>query len=152
MNTSATRNPRTMVIGAAVLCALGIVGITSAIILAATSTHTSAHAAPAQPAATVPVTPAQHSTPITPAAPVTPPPHSNPADVPSASVASLQRQLGQLNYYEGADNGIMNHQTVQAIDYLQREAGLPRTGSMNPATDTALIHELASGNSQMGGN
>ena len=64
----------------------------------------------------------------------------------------LQRELGQLNYYEGPITGTMNEQTVQAITYLQRDAHLPQTGTMTPATQTALQHFLATGNNQMGGN
>ena len=50
----------------------------------------------------------------------------------------LQRELGQLNYYEGPVDGIMGPQTIQAITYLQRDAHLPRTGQMNAATQAAL--------------
>ena len=46
----------------------------------------------------------------------------------------------------------MNEQTVQAITYLQRDAHLPQTGTMNAATQAALQHLLATGNNQMGGN
>lgn len=59
--------------------------------------------------------------------------------------------LGQLNYYEGPDDGIMGPQTIQAITYLQRDAGLPQTGQMNAATQAALAHFLAHGNNQMAG-
>jgi lysozyme family protein len=58
-------------------------------------------------------------------------------------------ELGQLNYYEGADDGIMGPQTIQAITYLQRDAGLPQTGQMNAATQAALANFLAHGNNQM---
>jgi hypothetical protein len=44
----------------------------------------------------------------------------------------------------------MNTQTEQAITYLQRDAGLPQTGTMNAATTAALAHFLATGNNQMG--
>ena len=72
--------------------------------------------------------------------------------VPSAAVETLQRELGQLNYYEGPITGIMNRQTEQAITYLQRDAHLPQTGTMNAATQAALAHFLADGNNQMGAN
>jgi peptidoglycan hydrolase-like protein with peptidoglycan-binding domain len=55
----------------------------------------------------------------------------------------LQRELGQLNYYEGPVDGIMGPQTIQAITYLQRDAHLPRTGQMNAATQAALASFLA---------
>ena len=80
-----------------------------------------------------------HVTPVTPVA-------------PSETIIVLQRELGQLNYYEGPITGTMNEQTVQAITYLQRDAHLPQTGTMTPATQSALQHFLATGNNQMGGN
>jgi hypothetical protein len=92
-------------------------------------------------------TPASTSAPAKPASPVNP---AHPVQ-PSAAVMKLQQELGQLNYYEGADDGIMGPQTIQAIKYLQRDAGLPQTGQMNAATQAALAHFLAHGNNQMGG-
>jgi peptidoglycan hydrolase-like protein with peptidoglycan-binding domain len=71
---------------------------------------------------------------------------------PSETIVVLQRELGQLNYYEGPITGTMNEQTVQAITYLQRDAHLPQTGTMNAATQAALQHMLVTGNNQMGGN
>ena len=44
----------------------------------------------------------------------------------------------------------MNSQTVAAITYLQRDAHLPQTGTMNAATQQALVTMLAQGNNQMG--
>jgi len=87
-------------------------------------------------------TPAHHVVP-TPPAPPKPP-------APSAAVSTLQRELGQLDYYEGPVTGVMNSQTTQAITYLQRDAGLPQTGTMNAATTQALVQFLAHGNNQMG--
>ena len=74
----------------------------------------------------------------------------NPPVKPSAAIQTLQRELGQLNYYEGPVTGIMNTQTTQAITYLQRDAHLPQTGTMNAATQAALANFLAHGNNQMG--
>jgi hypothetical protein len=71
---------------------------------------------------------------------------------PSAAIETLQKELGQLNYYEGPVTGVMNAQTTQAITYLQRDAGLPQTGQMNAATQAALARMLATGNNQMNGN
>jgi hypothetical protein len=104
------------------------------------STSTSAPANPATPS-----NPSTPSTPSTPSHPVTP-------VQPSASVMQLQRQLGQLNYYEGPVDGLMGPQTIAAIQDLQRQAGLPQTGQMNAATQAALANYLAHGNNQMGGN
>jgi len=76
---------------------------------------------------------------------------TTPAVPPSAAVKTLQQQLGQLNYYEGPVDGIMGPQTTAAIKDLQRQAGLPQTGTMTPATQTALARYLAHGNNQMAG-
>ena len=83
-----------------------------------------------------------------PAQPTTP---AHPAVVPSASVKKLQQELGQLNYYEGPVDGIMGAQTTAAIKDLQRQAGLPQTGTMNAATQAALDNYLVHGNNQMAG-
>ena len=68
---------------------------------------------------------------------------------PSAAVKTLQQELAQLNYYEGSIDGIMGPQTVQAIQDLQRQAGLSQTGTMNSATEAALHNYLVHGNSAM---
>ena len=65
-------------------------------------------------------------------------------------VETLQRELARLDYYEGSFTGTMNNQTVVAITYLQRDAGLAQTGTMNAATQQALATMLAQGNNQMG--
>jgi Putative peptidoglycan binding domain len=106
----------------------------------ATGGSSTSTSSPAQP--TTPANPAQPTTPVSPVHP----------SQPSASVKKLQAELGQLNYYEGPDNGIMTAQTVQAIKYLQRDAHLPQTGTMDAATQAALANFLAHGNNQMGGN
>jgi peptidoglycan hydrolase-like protein with peptidoglycan-binding domain len=79
--------------------------------------------------------------------------NSRPTPTPaySATVATLQKQLAQLNYYDGPINGIAGSQTTQAITYLQRDAGLPQTGQMNAATQAALNNFLVHGNNQMAG-
>jgi putative peptidoglycan binding protein len=130
---SADRNSRSTFIAAATLCVIGLAGVITAIIVAPTSHHS--HALPANHNSN-----SSHS--------------STPADNghPSSSVATLQRELGQLNYYEGPVNGYMTPQTVQAIDYLQHSAGLSQTGTMNAATENALMNQLAHGDNQMGGN
>jgi hypothetical protein len=94
-----------------------------------------AHAAPVVP----------HRAPAIPSSRVTPVPAA-----PSAAVETLQRELARLDYYEGSFTGTMNNQTIVAITYLQRDAGLPQTGSMNAATQQALATMLAQGNNQMG--
>ena len=64
----------------------------------------------------------------------------------------MQQELGQLNYYEGPVDGIQGEHNSAAITDLQRQAGLPGTGTMNAATQKALDNYLAHGNNQMGGN
>jgi peptidoglycan hydrolase-like protein with peptidoglycan-binding domain len=130
--STTSHHSRSMIIGASTLCALGIAGAVTGIVLA---TGSPAHHPSSAPAHTP-------NTPLTPTTPVN----------PSGVVSSVQRELGQLNYYEGPDDGIMSAQTEQAITYLQRAAGLPQTGVLTPATDQALISALAHGDSQMGGS
>jgi peptidoglycan hydrolase-like protein with peptidoglycan-binding domain len=114
-------------------------------VLAATGlTRSHPAQAPAPPAGTSqPASLAQPS--ANPAQPTTP------AVPPSPAVKTLQQQLGQLNYYEGPVDGIMGPQTIAVIKDLQRQAGLPQTGTMNPATQAALASYLAHGNNQMAG-
>jgi Putative peptidoglycan binding domain len=128
-----------IVIGAIVAAALVVLAVVGL-------THNSSSNTPA-PAATATVTaPAGPTTTANPAQPTTP------ATPPSAAVKQLQQELGQLNYYEGPVDGYMGPQTVAAIKDLQRQAGLPQTGSMNAATQKALQNYLKNGNNQMGGN
>ena len=125
-----------VVVGTAVavaLVALAVAGLShSHASQTPTGTPTST-SVPAQP-----TSPAQPTTPVTPV-------H------PSAAVMQLQRELGQLNYYEGPVDGLMGPQTIAAIKDLQRDAHLPQTGQMNAATQAALANFLAHGNNQMGG-
>jgi peptidoglycan hydrolase-like protein with peptidoglycan-binding domain len=127
---------------------IGTVIAAALIVLAAVGlTHTASSSTPAPAASTS--NPAQPSSPgqnVNPAQPTTP------AVTPSASVKKLQQELGQLNYYEGPVDGLMGPQTIAAIKDLQRQAGLPQTGTMNAATQKALENYLAHGNNQMGGN
>jgi peptidoglycan hydrolase-like protein with peptidoglycan-binding domain len=67
-----------------------------------------------------------------------------------AAVAQVQRDLGQLNYYEGPIDGKIGPQTIDAIEYLQRDAKLPQTGQFTSATQAALANFMAHGNNQMG--
>jgi peptidoglycan hydrolase-like protein with peptidoglycan-binding domain len=134
-NSSSSRGRTVFVTAIAVLVAAGIA--TGLAIGLSGTTDGTPSAAP-----TVPAVPASSSTTHRHVVPNTP--------VPSAAVETLQRELGQLNYYEGPITGTMNTQTEQAITYLQRDANLPQTGTMNAATQAALIHFLATGNNQMG--
>ena len=129
---------------AAALIVLAAVGLTHT-----TSTSTPAPAASTSAPAANPAQPTSPAQTVNPAQPTTP---ASPAVTPSASVKELQQELGQLNYYEGPVDGIMGPQTTAAITDLQRQAGLPQTGTMNAATQKALDNYLAHGNNQMGGN
>ena len=123
------------------LAAVGLTHTTSTSTPAAAASTSAPAANPAQP-----TSPAQT---VNPAQPTTP---ASPAVTPSASVKKLQQELGPLNYYEGPVDGVMGPQTVAAIKDLQRQAGLPQTGTMNAATQKALDNYVAHGNNQMGGN
>jgi len=127
---------------AAALVVLAAVGLTHSHSASAPAARAAA-SAPAAPASAAATTPAAN-----PAQPTTP---ATPAVVPSASVQKLQRELGQLNYYEGPVDGVMGPQTSAAIKDLQRQAGLPQTGAMNAATQSALDNYLIHGNNQMAG-
>ena len=126
---------------------IGAVAAAALIVLAISGLTGGSHPAPAPRAtASQPASPAQPSAPAAnPAQPTTP------AVPPSAAVKTLQQQLGQLNYYEGPVDGIMGPQTTAAVKDLQRQAGLPQTGTMTPATQAALARYLAHGNNQMAG-
>jgi hypothetical protein len=134
----------------AVVIGTAMVAAVVALALALSNSHSSQAPTTTGPSASTsapanPATPSNPANPATPSHPVTP-------VQPSAAVTQLQRQLGQLNYYEGPVDGLMGPQTIAAIKDLQRQAGLPQTGQMNAATQAALANYLAHGNNQMGGN
>jgi hypothetical protein len=137
----------------AVIIGTAMVAAVVALALALSNSHPSQAPATTGPSTSTssPANPATPATPSTPANPATPSHPVTPVQ-PSASVMQLQRQLGQLNYYEGPVDGLMGPQTIAAIQDLQRQAGLPQTGQMNAATQAALASYLAHGNNQMGGN
>jgi peptidoglycan hydrolase-like protein with peptidoglycan-binding domain len=116
--------------------------VAAAAIIALAVVLTGSHSAPA---------PATSNTPATSSVNPSTPGGGSTVVKPSAAVEKLQQQLGQLNYYEGPVDGIMGPQTVAAIKDLQRQAGLPQTGTMNAATQAALANYLAHGNNQMAG-
>lgn len=55
-----------------------------------------------------------------------------------ASVAAVQSRLRDLNFYNGAIDGIWGGDTQQAIERFQQGRGLQVNGQLNPATVTAL--------------
>ena len=137
----------------AVVIGTAMVAAVVALALALSNSHSSQAPATTGPSTSTsaPANSTTPGTPTTPASPVTPSHPVTPVQ-PSAAVETLQRQLGQLNYYEGPVDGLMGPQTTAAITDLQRQAGLPQTGTMNAATQAALANYLAHGNNQMGGN
>jgi peptidoglycan hydrolase-like protein with peptidoglycan-binding domain len=56
---------------------------------------------------------------------------------------SLQTQLQQAGYYDGALDGVYGPQTVDAVEQLQMANGLPATGFVDRATQAALDEKLA---------
>ncbi len=145
-------NPSTTL--TATLAVASTLAVVLVAVIALATTHAFSHHAPgsstpAAAAAGAPSAPASgHSAAHT--TPVKPGPTPTPVK-PSAAVKTLQQELGQLNYYEGPMDGIAGNQTSQAIQYLQRDAGLPQTGQMNAATSAALHNFLIHGNNQMAG-
>jgi hypothetical protein len=73
--------------------------------------------------------------------------------VPSgASVVALQKDLGQLNYYEDAVNGVYDAATKAAVEDFQRANGLTVDGIAGPQTMALIQKQLITGDSQMGGS
>ena len=126
------------------LVVVGTVSAAALVVLAVVLLIGHPSTAPATAGSSTSSASANPATPVTPSHPVTP-------VQPSSAVMQLQRELGQLNYYEGPVDGLMGPQTIAAIKDLQRQAGLPQTGQMNAATQAALANYLAHGNNQMGG-
>ncbi|HHY37094.1 MAG TPA: L,D-transpeptidase family protein [Firmicutes bacterium] len=50
------------------------------------------------------------------------------------AVLALQERLSQLGYYRKEADGLYGPATVQAVEKLQADLGLPVTGNMDPAT------------------
>ncbi len=126
------------------LAGVAVAGMVLALVLGFATRGNNAHAA---------ISPAQPATPATaPVAPITPATHHvTPAPVPSPAVEQLQRELAQLNYYNGSIDGLMGPQTHDAISYLQRDAHLKQTGQLDSRTQLALEKMLSTGNNQMAG-
>jgi hypothetical protein len=145
-NSAPAKRPTGWIIATVTAASLALVGMIAAVLMTF---------APASSPAPGPAAPANHAAAVIPSHKVIPsnvtPAHPvKPHFTPSASIELLQRELGQLNYYEGPITGYENQGTVQAITYLQRDAHLPQTGQMNAATQQALTNMLASGSNIMG--
>ncbi len=57
-------------------------------------------------------------------------------------VTALQTDLQAAGLYEGNVDGIYGPQTIAAVEQLQKDAGLPVTGLVDPATQAALAAAL----------
>lgn len=53
-------------------------------------------------------------------------------------VSALQTDLATAGFYAGRIDGIYGPETIAAVEELQKDAGLPETGLMDPPTQTAL--------------
>jgi uncharacterized surface protein with fasciclin (FAS1) repeats len=53
-------------------------------------------------------------------------------------VSALQTDLAAAGYYDGRIDGIYGPDTIEAVETLQTDAGLPVTGLVDPATQVAL--------------
>ena len=56
---------------------------------------------------------------------------------------ALQKDLAAAGYFKGEVDGVYGPETVSAVEDLQQANGLPKTGTMDKATDAALRSELA---------
>ena len=142
-NTDRSNNTKSTgkVAAAAALCGIAVAGTAAALIMTFGGSASAHHVSPASPAGNSSSSSSSSSSQHHKSAPVL---------KPSPAIETLQRQLGQLNYYEGPIDGIAGPQTFAAIADLQRQAGLPQTGQLNTATNAALHHFLTHGNNQMG--
>ncbi|WP_030254104.1 L,D-transpeptidase family protein [Streptomyces violens] len=100
------------------------------------------HAAPA-PSASLPTAPTAPAAPSSTRAPATRPPatHPKPVLAPGARserVRELQARLRQLKHFDRNPTGYYGSVTAAAVTAFQREQGLPRTGSVDEATLSAL--------------
>ena len=59
------------------------------------------------------------------------------------NVAALQGMLTSLGLYDGPIDGQWNDQMTEAVKALQRELGVPETGTMDPATWEAYVNRRA---------
>ncbi len=58
-----------------------------------------------------------------------------------ASVREAQRQLSELGYYTGRNDGLFGPQTRRAVKAFQRDSGLPVSGELTAQTKSLLSHK-----------
>ena len=63
-------------------------------------------------------------------------------------VVGLQTDLKTIGLYTGTIDGLYGPDTVAAVEKLQKDAGLPQTGFLDPASQKALAVELAKASKQ----
>jgi Putative peptidoglycan binding domain len=125
-STAEPQQPRSLLVATGSICVIAIMAV-AAFLGFALGIHTESTSAATAPAHT-------HTVVV----PVTPKPSTTPG-----AVRTLQQQLAQLHLYAGSIDGIMGPETSAGIAAIQREAGLPQTGTMNSATQAALNYYLA---------
>lgn len=138
-SSTTTRKPTGWIVATSVTASLALAGMAAAAIVSLAPAHQSAGTSASTGHTTSQTTPSSNSTPS----------NNTNGTRPSASLEVVQEELGQLNYYEGPINGYDTRATVEAITYLQRDAHLPQTGTLNAATERALTTMLATGNNNM---
>jgi peptidoglycan hydrolase-like protein with peptidoglycan-binding domain len=146
-STTTTRKPKGWIVATVASSCLAVAGLAAAAVLGVRGPAEASAAPVPAPAASGQYQPSTVTPPHAPKAR----PTQAPVVVPSAAIKLLQQQLAQLNYYDGPITGVENVNTVQAIQYLQRDAHLPQTGRLDNATRAALNSMLVHGNNQMAG-
>jgi len=61
----------------------------------------------------------------------------------TAYTRALQQSLKDAGYYEGEVDGVYGPETVSAVESLQKESGLPVTGTMDKSSQVALQTALS---------
>lgn len=146
----------------AVVLGTAIGAIAIACLWFATSRTTSAAPTPTPGSQTTVTTGSGSQTAVTPEsgthAAATPAPSTHTATSPSVhyqtgpAVTALQRDLGQLNYYESTVDGVYGPATTAAVKDFQRANGLTVDGIAGSATMAKIQQQLITGDSQMGGS
>lgn len=108
---------------------------------AATAAPASTAAVPTTSVPPPPTTTTTRPVPTTVSAPPTAPPTTSPylqAGSTGPAVVQLQQRLTSLGYWLGPVDGQFGGTTQQAVWAIQKAAGIPRSGIVDPATTAAL--------------